>query len=437
MIPRILVPTDVRPLSPDEAAKPARRTTTYMDDRTVVPPELSDAPPLDGRSAIPDYVPLGVLANRTLVPRGMPVKPLERVESPADSTAVAVLDARVVVPTDVEPLEEAGFREFARRPEMTAELREIVDPDVFITGSPNLLIEPEVKRDAKSDLSTRVISIAVHIVLILIIVFAPGLFPEHQTQQANLLANDELNMLYTPPSPRMPPAPRLRISPRTVERLAPPVKTPEPAPAPEAPKPAPAPEAAKPAPQPLPPAPTPEIKPLQPPAPTKPLNLGIPLAPGRALQRDVQQAIREGGSAPVYSPPSGGAQAPGGGGPGMQPGLSILTPTDGVDFNPYLQRVLAIVRRNWYAIMPESAYPPLSDRGVVSTTFRINRDGSVPNPDPNLERTSGKQPLDLAALSSIKASNPFPPLPSKFPGPYIELRFVFFYNIPIDPSYVR
>jgi hypothetical protein len=48
----------------------------------------------------------------------------------------------------------------------------------------------------------------------------------------------------------------------------------------------------------------------------------------------------------------------------------------------------------------------------------------------NLERTSGKDPLDTAALSSIRTSNPFEPLPPQFKGPYIELRFTYFYNIP-------
>ena len=41
MIPRTLVPTDVHPLTEEEAKKPSRRVTTYMDDRTVVPCELS------------------------------------------------------------------------------------------------------------------------------------------------------------------------------------------------------------------------------------------------------------------------------------------------------------------------------------------------------------------------------------------------------------
>jgi len=136
----------------------------------------------------------------------------------------------------------------------------------------------------------------------------------------------------------------------------------------------------------------------------------------------------------TYGPPGGGGGGGGGGGRGglrgMQPGVSILTPTEGVDFNSYINRLLATVKRNWYAVMPESAM--MGDKGIVVITFKINRDGVVPMPDPNLERTSGKEPLDVAALSSIRTSSPFEPLPPQFKGPFIELRFIFFYNLPVD-----
>jgi len=46
--------------------------------------------------------------------------------------------------------------------------------------------------------------------------------------------------------------------------------------------------------------------------------------------------------------------------------------------------------------------------------------------------TSGKDPLDRAAMSSIRASTPFEQLPPAFSGPYIELRFIFLYNIPLN-----
>src|SRR5690348_13534822 len=104
MIRRTLVPVDVKPPKPEDLSRPASRVTTYMDDRTVVPAGRSEAPPLDGRSNIPEHMPLDVLVNRTLVPRGMPVKPIERSAAlqEAGATALDVLEARLVVPAHVK-----------------------------------------------------------------------------------------------------------------------------------------------------------------------------------------------------------------------------------------------------------------------------------------------------------------------------------------------
>ncbi len=69
--------------------------------------------------------------------------------------------------------------------------------------------------------------------------------------------------------------------------------------------------------------------------------------------------------------------------------------------------------------MPESAR--MGDRGVVFTTFTINPDGSVPGPDPLLERTSGKEPLDNAAMAAIHASNPIRASAQAVPRPESEI----------------
>jgi len=45
--------------------------------------------------------------------------------------------------------------------------------------------------------------------------------------------------------------------------------------------------------------------------------------------------------------------------------LDILSDTMGVDFGPYLARVLHAVRENWYNLIPEVARPPLMKRGKV------------------------------------------------------------------------
>jgi TonB family protein len=108
--------------------------------------------------------------------------------------------------------------------------------------------------------------------------------------------------------------------------------------------------------------------------------------------------------------------------------LQMLTPTEGVDFSNYLARVLASVKRNWYSVMPESAR--LGDRGNVVLQFKIMQNGQVLAPEPQMVSSSGKEPLDRAALSAIRASSPFEPLPPAFHGPFIELRFMFLYNPP-------
>jgi outer membrane biosynthesis protein TonB len=456
MISRTLVPVDVRPPSPDDLKKTARRTTTYMDDRTVVPTELSDAPPLDGKSTIPSYLPLGVLVDRTLVPRGMPAKPLEKLQEAAQYHSIAILDSRVVVPAYVEPATRGEMRHFERLPhEMTPALREVVAPDVFITGDPNLLIAPTTKRDTKNDAIIRTVSVIVHIGLVIFVIFLPKIFPYHPPTQDEIdLARNQLSFVYSPPetsTPALPPGPKVHIDRKTLNKVAPPVlapavpnpplaQTPPERPAPELPS-APTPHVpVNPAPSQTPPPLEPShLEPIKPPTPTPGrLNLDLPASsPNKALDDQLRDAINRQGRGSVYTAPGGNLPQGGGGGgrggPGMQPGVSMLTPTEGIDFNSYLQRLVESVRRNWYAVMPESAR--MGEKGIVTITFKVYKDGSVRIPDPSLERTSGREPLDAAALSSIRTSSPFEPLPSQFKADFIELRFGFFYNIPVDSSY--
>jgi len=51
--------------------------------------------------------------------------------------------------------------------------------------------------------------------------------------------------------------------------------------------------------------------------------------------------------------------------------VEILSDTQGVDFGPYLQRVMHDVKLNWYAVMPEEAMKPLLMRGTVAMEFVI------------------------------------------------------------------
>jgi TonB family protein len=103
--------------------------------------------------------------------------------------------------------------------------------------------------------------------------------------------------------------------------------------------------------------------------------------------------------------------------------LEVLSDTQGVDFGPYLQRILQVVRENWYHAIPESAE---MKKGKLQIEFAITKDGKVA--DMRLTASSGDVALDRAAWAGISGSNPFPPLPTNFTGPYLALRFRFFYN---------
>jgi TonB family protein len=108
----------------------------------------------------------------------------------------------------------------------------------------------------------------------------------------------------------------------------------------------------------------------------------------------------------------------------------ILSDTRGVDFGPYLTRLLYDVKKNWYAVMPEAAR--LGRRGRVVIVFRILKDGGVPPDEPALVRSSDFLPFDRAAYGAIRAAQPFPALPPEFTGEHIILQFTFLYNLPLD-----
>jgi TonB family protein len=105
--------------------------------------------------------------------------------------------------------------------------------------------------------------------------------------------------------------------------------------------------------------------------------------------------------------------------------MELLSDPMGIDLRPYLLRVLSAVRRNWFAVIPESAN--LGQTGRVVVQFAISKDGSVPKVV--FATPSGREALDRAAVAGISASNPFPPLPPEFRGSQIRVQLVFRYNL--------
>jgi TonB family protein len=119
----------------------------------------------------------------------------------------------------------------------------------------------------------------------------------------------------------------------------------------------------------------------------------------------------------VNLPPSPGAQGS---------ALELKSDPMGVDFRPYLTQILATIRRNWYAVMPESV--KLGRHGKVGLLFAIVKNGNVSKVTYAFQ--SGADALDKAAVAAISASNPFPPLPAEFKGDRVVLQLNFAYNVP-------
>ena len=205
----------------------------------------------------------------------------------------------------------------------------------------------------------------------------------------------------------------------------PPAPAPEPQQAtPQAPQPAPQQQPAQAAPPPAAaPQPSPQL-PLETPRPSP-----VPARPNFSLGSQnpadqLRQAMRDsahgetggmsGGSLTQHSGADGGAQ--------------ILSDTQGVDFGPYLQKVIRETYRTWDPLIPEEVNPPILKRGQCEIIFTILPNGRLQAHAMQLTGRSGDVALDRAAWGAIEGAD-YPPLPREFHGPYLQLRFRFQYNV--------
>jgi TonB family protein len=162
------------------------------------------------------------------------------------------------------------------------------------------------------------------------------------------------------------------------------------------------------------------------PKPSPNLNVAMPPA---------QLSLQEAAKAAIHPTPAGGIVVGDSGddvslaGSAQSDGrpksnLQLLSDPQGVDFKPYLVQVLTAVRRNWLAVIPESAH--MGRRGQVLIQFIIDRRGSVPKLV--IATPSGTEAFDRAAVAGVSMSNPFPPLPQGYQGDQIRLQLAFSYN---------
>jgi TonB family protein len=277
------------------------------------------------------------------------------------------------------------------------------------------------------------LAILIHFILLSVITWIPR-YVFRQPPVINpfdVIKQRELTYLNAPSVTA--PRPKVRIKPippldkKALEALnkppaAPVEKAPEPTPPVEK-----APEI-KPQPtQPIAPSPKAQVEAPHPaPVPAKPNFLAMTQGdPAAQLHRDMQNAMRNRNSGQMNAPQPGGlAMHPGAG----EGGVQILTPTQGVDFSYWLRAWYYDTERTWDPLIPDEVNPPINKAGQVMIRFRVGRDGRVLDGSMVLEGSSGDTALDRAAWGAITGST-YPPLPSNFHGPYIELRALFLYNM--------
>ena len=103
---------------------------------------------------------------------------------------------------------------------------------------------------------------------------------------------------------------------------------------------------------------------------------------------------------PVPAPGGGAGLSVGDGNNRQIPGI----PSD-FHFAYYVERMLALIEARWY-----KPVVPAGTRALVR--FTINRDGRLSRIE--LESSSGNSSFDRAALRSLYATNPLPPLPPAY-----------------------
>jgi outer membrane biosynthesis protein TonB len=214
---------------------------------------------------------------------------------------------------------------------------------------------------------------------------------------------------------------------KTLESLQAMRRTPAPTPLPPTPQPqqqvASAQPSAPPAPAPLPQqrpmpqAPTPSI---DAPRPQPRANFGNQQSAGSAIQQASRGAFQPGGNSGADYDHTQGSHG------GLNTGVDVLSDTEGVDFGPYLNKILREIKATWLPLIPEEARPPLNKQGVTQIRFSILPDGRIGGM--KLEGSTHDDALNRAAWGSITGIGQFPPLPADFKGPNLELRIHYLVN---------
>jgi TonB family protein len=284
------------------------------------------------------------------------------------------------------------------------------------------------------------ISIIFHLVMVILLIISPRLFPVDEAARARALAlaqqraQDNTQFVFVQPRlDKEAPKPRPRADPSDKDRIAQaPQQAPKPAnesplargntpervqeePSPaargEGPKPDPA--AGQQADNTPPPPPLESQTALQLPTPPPPEKTnganGRAAASGGSLGdalRNLQRYVQ------MYDNPEGG---------GGQFGPEIQFDTKGVEFGPWIRRFVAQVKRNWFV-----PYSVMSNSGHVVIQFNVHKDGTIT--DLTIVGPCPIPAFNSAAYGALATSNPTQPLPAAYPADKAFFTVTFFYN---------
>ena len=273
------------------------------------------------------------------------------------------------------------------------------------------------------------IAILIHLALITAMVLLPKYVfkvPLVVDQNAKLKEHQDFTYLDTPRNliPKAPVKPIEKppvIDKQTLEAMN--KANPHPEPEPKAAEPPPA-------------APPPTIPPnQQSQSPIEaPRPAAVPARPNFAMgNQNPNDQLRDAMKGASHNPGMGGGQLPGRGGLSMHPGagtggIEVLSDTQGVDFNGWLQRWHRETERTWDPLIPDEVNAPILKAGMVAIRFKVLPNGRIMDGSMTLDGRSGDVALDRAAWGALTGSN-YPPLPHDFHGPYLELRAYFMYNM--------
>jgi outer membrane biosynthesis protein TonB len=114
--------------------------------------------------------------------------------------------------------------------------------------------------------------------------------------------------------------------------------------------------------------------------------------------------------------------------------LEIVTPTKGVDFSPYITKLIQSLKQNVQAHLPESASN--GKKGIVTLQVQLQKDGSVAEGYPvavtgvGVTTSAAYKEMEAASIAAVRATAPYGPLPEPYPSSTVMLKITFFFNIP-------